>query len=83
MGRCVIGSLVAPPNPKPVPASAQSGNDPSLLGTLTGVLTTFAPDAGEVGLREISNRVDQRLGPFPEFATEIAAGVRSHLAAAS
>ena len=51
MGRCVIGSLVAPPNPKPVPASAQSANDPSLLGTLTGVLTTFAPDAGEVGLR--------------------------------
>src|SRR6185369_17619341 len=27
MGRCVIGSLVAPPNPKPVPASAQSAND--------------------------------------------------------
>jgi glyoxylase-like metal-dependent hydrolase (beta-lactamase superfamily II) len=38
--------------------------------------------AGEVDLRGISNRVDQRLGPFPEFATEIAAGVRSHLAAA-
>lgn len=51
MGRCVIGSLVAPPNPKPVPASAQSANDASPLGTLTGVLTTFAPDAGEVGLR--------------------------------
>jgi glyoxylase-like metal-dependent hydrolase (beta-lactamase superfamily II) len=39
--------------------------------------------AGQVSLREISNCVDQRLGPFPEFATEIAAGVRSHLAAAS
>jgi glyoxylase-like metal-dependent hydrolase (beta-lactamase superfamily II) len=39
--------------------------------------------AGVSDLREISNRVDQRLGPFPEFATEIAAGVRSHLAAAS
>lgn len=51
MGRCVIGSLVAPPNPKPVPASAQSANDSSLLGTLTGALNTFAPDAGEVGLR--------------------------------
>jgi hypothetical protein len=51
MGRCVIGSLVAPPNPKPVPASAQSANDASLLGTLTGMLTTFAPDAGEAGLR--------------------------------
>lgn len=38
--------------------------------------------AGEVGLREITRAVDQRLGPFPEFATEIAAGVRSHLAAA-
>jgi hypothetical protein len=51
MGRCVIGSLVAPPNPKPVPASAQSANDSSLLGTLTGALNTFAPDSGEVGLR--------------------------------
>jgi hypothetical protein len=51
MGRCVIGSFVAPPNPKPIPASAQSANDPSLLGTLTGALNTFAPDAGEVGLR--------------------------------
>jgi hypothetical protein len=55
MGRCVIGSLVAPPNPKPVPASAQSANDQSPLGMLTGVLTTFAPDAGEVGLRMTGN----------------------------
>jgi glyoxylase-like metal-dependent hydrolase (beta-lactamase superfamily II) len=37
--------------------------------------------AGLVGLRELTDRVNQRLGPFPEFATEIAAGVRSHLAA--
>lgn len=51
MGRCVIGSLAKPPNPKPVPASTQSADDQSLLGTLTGMLTTFAPDAGEVGLR--------------------------------
>jgi hypothetical protein len=51
MGRCLIGSLVAPPNPKPAPASAQSANDPSLLGTLTGMLNTFAPGDGEVGLR--------------------------------
>lgn len=51
MGRCVFASLAKPPDPKPVPASSQSANDPSLLGTLTGVLTTFAPDAGEVGLR--------------------------------
>ena len=51
MGRCVIGSLVAPPNPKPVPASAQSANDSSAIGMLTGVLGTLVPDAGEVGLR--------------------------------
>jgi glyoxylase-like metal-dependent hydrolase (beta-lactamase superfamily II) len=36
---------------------------------------------GEIGLRELTDRVDSQLGPFPEFATEIAAGVRSHLAA--
>jgi hypothetical protein len=51
MGRCVIGSLAKPPNPKPVPPSTQSADDQSLLGTLTGMLGTFAPDAGEVGLR--------------------------------
>jgi glyoxylase-like metal-dependent hydrolase (beta-lactamase superfamily II) len=36
--------------------------------------------AGEVRLRELTDRVNAELGPFPEFATEIAAGVRSHLA---
>ena len=51
MGRCVIGSLVAPPNPKPVPASAQSANDAGAIGMLTGVLGTLVPDGGEVGLR--------------------------------
>jgi glyoxylase-like metal-dependent hydrolase (beta-lactamase superfamily II) len=35
---------------------------------------------GEVRLRELTDRVNAALGPFPEFATEIAAGVRSHLA---
>jgi hypothetical protein len=34
--------------------------------------------AGEVSLRQLTGRVNERLGPFPEFATEIAAGVRSH-----
>jgi glyoxylase-like metal-dependent hydrolase (beta-lactamase superfamily II) len=36
--------------------------------------------AREVSLRQLTDRVNERLGPFPEFATEIAAGVRSHLA---
>jgi glyoxylase-like metal-dependent hydrolase (beta-lactamase superfamily II) len=36
--------------------------------------------AGEVRLRDLTDRVNAELGPFPEFATEIAAGVRSHLA---
>lgn len=35
---------------------------------------------GLTGLRELTEHVNQRLGPFPEFTTEIAAGVRSHLA---
>jgi hypothetical protein len=35
---------------------------------------------GETGLRELTAAVDARLGPYPEFTTEIAAGVRSHLA---
>jgi len=51
IGRCVIGSLTRPPDPKPVPASAQSANDSSPIGVLTGVLGSFVPDAGEVGLR--------------------------------
>lgn len=34
---------------------------------------------GEIRLRELTDRVNAQLGPFPEFATEIAAGVRSHL----
>jgi glyoxylase-like metal-dependent hydrolase (beta-lactamase superfamily II) len=37
--------------------------------------------AGRVDLRELTERVNQQLGPFPEFTTEIAAGVRSHLGA--
>jgi hypothetical protein len=37
--------------------------------------------AGETRLRELTEPVDERLGPYPEFATEIAAGVRSHIAA--
>jgi len=49
MGRCVIGSLVKPPNSPP--ASAQSANDASPIGVLTGVIGSFVPDAGEVGLR--------------------------------
>jgi glyoxylase-like metal-dependent hydrolase (beta-lactamase superfamily II) len=36
---------------------------------------------GESGLPQLVERVDQRLGPYPEFTTEIAAGVCSHLAA--
>jgi glyoxylase-like metal-dependent hydrolase (beta-lactamase superfamily II) len=36
---------------------------------------------GETDLRRLTARVDERLGPFPEFTTEIAAGVRSHLGA--
>lgn len=51
MGRCVIGSFAKPPDPKPVPASAQAADDSNVLGALTGVLTTITPDAGEVGLR--------------------------------
>lgn len=51
IGRCVVGSLAKPPNPKPAPVAAQAANDSSPIGVLTGVLGTFAPDAGEVGLR--------------------------------
>jgi len=51
MGRCVIGSLVKPPNPRPAPSAAQSASDGSPIGVLTGVLGSFVPDAGEVGLR--------------------------------
>lgn len=36
---------------------------------------------GESDLRRVTERVNEELGPFPEFATEIAAGIRSHLSA--
>lgn len=39
-----------------------------------------AVESGETRLKELTDLVDQRLGPFPEFATELAAGIRSHLA---
>jgi glyoxylase-like metal-dependent hydrolase (beta-lactamase superfamily II) len=35
--------------------------------------------AGHTGLYEITRRVDQQLGPYSEYAKELAAGVRSHL----
>ena len=40
-----------------------------------------AVKTGEARLKELTDLVDQRLGPFPEFTTELAAGIRSHLAA--
>ncbi|HSE25010.1 MAG TPA: hypothetical protein VLB68_25340 [Pyrinomonadaceae bacterium] len=51
MGRCVVGSLVKPPNPPSMPSAAQSASDGSAIGTLTGMIGSFVPDAGEVGLR--------------------------------
>jgi glyoxylase-like metal-dependent hydrolase (beta-lactamase superfamily II) len=35
--------------------------------------------AGQTALYEVTRRVDQQLGPFPEYAKELGAGVRSHL----
>jgi glyoxylase-like metal-dependent hydrolase (beta-lactamase superfamily II) len=35
---------------------------------------------GITGLRELTGRADERLGPYPEFAHELAAGVRAHMA---
>jgi hypothetical protein len=37
--------------------------------------------SGDTSLRALTDRVNQRLGPFPEFPNEIAAGIQSHLAA--
>jgi hypothetical protein len=51
MGRCVVGALAKPPNPPPMPTAAQSASDGSAIGTLTGMIGSFVPDAGEVGLR--------------------------------
>jgi glyoxylase-like metal-dependent hydrolase (beta-lactamase superfamily II) len=36
--------------------------------------------AGTTGLWEVTKLVDERLGPFPEFMTELGATVRAHLA---
>jgi glyoxylase-like metal-dependent hydrolase (beta-lactamase superfamily II) len=35
---------------------------------------------GITDLRELTDRVDAQLGPYPEFAHELAAGVRAHMA---
>jgi len=51
MGRCVVGALVKPPNPPSMPSAAQSASDGSAIGALTGMIGSFVPDAGEVGLR--------------------------------
>lgn len=51
MGRCVVGALVKPPNPPSRPSAAQSASDGSAIGALTGMIGSFVPDAGEVGLR--------------------------------
>ncbi len=34
---------------------------------------------GITDLRELARRTDERLGPYPEFAHELAAGVRAHI----
>ncbi len=69
------------------PMAAEQGRDfcERSLGYVDAVEAIVREEraAGVVGLRELTDRVDERLGPFPEFATEIAAGVRSHLAAAT
>jgi len=49
MARCVIGSLAKPP--QPAPAVGQPANDSGILGQVSGLAETFAPGAGEVGLR--------------------------------
>jgi hypothetical protein len=51
MARCAISSLVMPPAPKAAPPSAQPANDSSVMGLLTGFVSTIAPGNGEVGLR--------------------------------
>jgi hypothetical protein len=33
---------------------------------------------GDGDLRELTDHVDQRLGPYPEFGHELAAAVRDH-----
>jgi hypothetical protein len=61
MARCVIGSFVMPPNPKPASASAQPANDSSMMGIITGLANTIAPGDGEVGLRMTGKYSDGRL----------------------
>ena len=36
--------------------------------------------SGTTDLRELTRRAEERLGPYPEFAHELAAGVRAHMA---
>jgi hypothetical protein len=61
MARCAIGSLAMPPAPKPAPASAKPADDSSMMGMLTGFLTTIAPGGDEVGFRMAGKYSDGRL----------------------
>jgi len=62
MGRCVVGSLAKPPSPPPASAnSAQSADDSNPINMLTDMMSTFAPDAGEVGLRMTGKYADGNL----------------------
>jgi hypothetical protein len=54
--RCVIGSLVMPPSPKPAPANAQPATDSGITSLVTGLADVLSPGGGapingEVGLR--------------------------------
>jgi hypothetical protein len=50
--RCTIGSLAAPPPPKPAPANAQPAGDSGILGMLTGFVDSIGVGGGgEPGLR--------------------------------
>jgi hypothetical protein len=69
----------------PMPrAAAQESCDRSLAYVdAVEAIVREACAAGETDLRRLTERVNEQMGPFPEFSTEIAAGVRSHLSAAA
>ena len=62
MARCNIGSLLKPPDPKPVSPSAKPAQDSGILGLVSGITDMLSPGAGAPGSDEVGLRMSGQYG---------------------